>query len=101
MRTKFRSALTDFLDSECNNYGMSYEILEDTDDEYIPSVEVEINIDHDERSIIERFAWRTDYRSDDCLCLEVGEDNWKYVCEFDWQVKYFWMQVSPKLWGKK
>lgn len=100
MHKRFRTALTNFLDSEATDYFMGYEILGDTYDELsFPSVTVKIFIDNESCVVFEEFAWTTHCcnQTGDSLCLEMGEDHWEHVCEYSWEVKYFWMKVAPHL----
>jgi hypothetical protein len=85
--SNFEEALKEFLDSEVSDYDLSYSYSIDFED--IASVtvkrydnEIDVNFRcHNERG----------------LQMELSEDSWYKIREYDWTVKYFWMLISPKL----
>lgn len=87
MSNKFSKKLTEFLDYECDDYGLEYswEYCEDTD-----SCEVTIT----RLSYMACASFKYNYK-DDQLSIELGEDSWYNVNYYDWSVKYFWMVISP------
>ena len=96
----FKSELTEFLDNETSDYSIGYEMSEVDDDGVIEVVtwrygDTEKDIKEDTKNST---YWRWD-SVNKLLNMELGEDtdNWEYVCHYDWQVKYFWMMVSPYL----
>ncbi len=89
MNDKFVKRLTEYLDSECSDYGMKYSWEWDDD------CEVKITLDHDpDRLACINFRYNED---DDDLSIELIEDSFYRTREFDETVKYFWMKVSPSL----
>lgn len=106
---EFKSELVELLDSECDDYGLSYKILEETYGEYC-SDSVNVEILRDGNPITEEtFAWRecrtynifTGWVKDYGLHIEMGEDCWERTAYSDSSVKFFWMKVAPELWGNK
>lgn len=98
----FVSELKEFLDSETKDYSLAYEISPVDDDGVIEVVTWRYG--DNEKCIHENTKNSTYWRWDAInkrLEMEVGEDSdrWEYVCFFDWQVKYFWMMVSPYLFS--
>lgn len=81
--------LTEFLDSECSDYDMSYDYeLEDL------NFDIEITARNPERvsNIFMRYNEDTEQ-----LEIELSEDCYYEIKEWDWTVKYFCMLVSPDL----
>ncbi len=94
MNKKFTERLVGFLDSEATDYGLQYDYKWDNDCEHCT---VNISLEHDpEKSCEVYFKYREDK---DDLLMELHEDGWETVREFDWTVKFFWMFVSPKIWS--
>lgn len=91
MKKKSIEKLTEYLDSECSDYGMSYnyEWIEDCG-----FYEVEILREHSDLTACVRFKYNDDK---DELLIELTEDSWCVSEHFEWTVKYFWMIVSPQL----
>jgi hypothetical protein len=88
---KFANRLTEFLDSECSDYDLKYnwEWCKDTE-----SCNVEISRDDKVAYIDFRYKEITNE-----LEIELCEDCWYIVEEFEPSVKYFWMLISPKLFS--
>lgn len=91
MNKKFIDRLTEYLDSECDDYDLEYDYkwCEDT-----ANCEVEIKQGYSDRSRWLNF--RYDEKKDD-LSIELSEDSFYVTREFDYTVKYFWMLVAPAL----
>lgn len=92
MNEKFSKRLTEYLNSETDNYSMEYTWEWDEDmnccvatiqDQYDQSRFKQINFRYDEAK--------------DELKIELCEDSYYATREFDETVKYFWMLVSPAL----
>ena len=93
MNNKFVKRLTGFLEMECEYYGVEYSYEWCSDCKWC---NVTLNRFGDFITI----PFRYDEEKDD-LSLDMYEDNWKTVREFDWTVKYFWMVVSPVFFSVK
>lgn len=91
MNKKFVEKLTEYLDSECSDYGMSYNYEWCPDCEFF---EVEVNNDRADLKACLRFKYNEEK---DELLIELSEDAWYKTDYFDYTVKYFWMLVSPEL----
>lgn len=96
--SEFLKKLTEFLDSEINDYSLAYEIGPIDDD---GTIEVTTwrygdnkNIIHEKTKNSTYWRWNNDNKS---IEIEMGEDSWYEVKYYDWQVKYFWMMVAPYL----
>lgn len=92
MNSKFKERLEEYLDSECDDYGLSYkwewcedmgycevEIKRDNRDEYTKQLYFKYNEDKDD------------------LSIELSEDSFYTTREFDSTVKYFWMLIAPAI----
>jgi len=91
MNKKFVEKLTEYLDSECSDYDMSYNYEWCQDSE---SCEVDISNDRADLKACLRFRYNEEK---DELLIELSEDAWYETEHFNWTVKYFWMLVAPKL----
>ena len=91
MNNKFVSRLEEYLNSECEDYGMLFSWKWNEDTECI-----EVEIKEDRSGNIKELNFRYDIEKDD-LSIELSEDSFYITREFDWTVKYFWMLVSPTL----
>lgn len=89
--TKYKDRLIEFLDSELDDYGMTYEISEDEiSEEYeYYSVKVKIRTDNPMWELRIRLSKKT-------IEVDLYEDNWEEVEDFDWTIKYFWMALLKK-----
>ena len=83
--------LTEYLDSECDDYGLEYDYKWIEDCEWC---EVDIKIEHSKDVVSLHFKY--DEEKDDLL-IELSEDSFYETREFDYTVKYFWMLISPTL----
>jgi len=92
MNDKFTKRLTAYLDSECDDYDLTYnwEWIEDTQ-----RCEVEIKKD-DHNQYSKCLSFKYNQECDD-LSIELCEDSFYVTREFDQTVKYFWMLISPSL----
>ncbi len=90
MNKKFIERLTEFLESECSDYGIGYDwCISDYHDDAITVHIVRENTD---------FSIDVDFKFDSRnILVEFSEDNWEIVKEYDHTVKYFWMIISPTL----
>ena len=87
-----KEALIEYLDSECDDYGLTYdyEWSEDCD-----CFEVEIGLDYDDtKKCHVNFKYNSD--SND-LEIEISEDSYHQTRWYNSSVKYFWMKVASKL----
>ena len=92
MNNNFKKRLEEFLDSECEEYGLIYtwKWIDECD---FCEVELENNTDFN-------FTLFFKYNEEnDDLLINTYEDVYEIVREFDWRVKYFWILVSPKLFN--
>lgn len=89
MNDKFTKRLNEYLDSECDDYDMTYS-WEWNDDAQL--CEVDIN----RGKYSKRLFFRYNKDKDDLL-IELSEDSFYTTREFDSSVKYFWMLVAPTL----
>lgn len=89
MNENFNKRLNEFLDSECDDFDLSYKFEYD-EDLNLCNVEV-FRLD---KSIDINFKYDN---KDDDLSIELTEDNYNIIREFDWTVKFFWMLVSSEL----
>ena len=89
MNKQFSDRLTEYLDSEINDYGLSYswEWVEDCN-----HCEVTIGRENNLREIIINF--RFDGKD---LLIELSEDSYYPTREYDKTVKYLWMLIGAKL----
>lgn len=87
--------LKNFLDSEVDDYDMSYEIesVDFTEDK--PEFYATVKVKRWENEIDVCFRVKNGE-----LQIELSEDCWYNIREFDWTVKYFWMLVSPALFPR-
>lgn len=91
MNEKFNKRLTEFLDSECNDFDLSYE-FEFDEDLNLCNVEIcRLN-----KSIDINFKYND---KEDDLSIELSEDSYYTIHEYEWSVKYFWMLVSCELFN--
>jgi hypothetical protein len=92
MKKEFAEKLNQFLESECSDYDLSYtwEWVEDCS-----RCEVTIN----RNSYINREAnvnFKFEEKGSEIM-IELSEDNYMEIREYDYTVKYFWMLISPHL----
>lgn len=92
MNNKFSKRLEEFLDSECDDYGLQYEWEWDDDCQWC---DVTITKEHDTNKL-KTVHFRYDENEND-LMIELTEDSFYRVREFDQTVKYFWFLVAPAL----
>lgn len=101
-QNRFVRKLTEFLDSETDDYSLAYEISPIDDDGV---VEVLTWVYGDNKEIIKEETKNSTYWKfeDNELKIEMGEDtdSWEAVADYNWTVKYFWMMVSPYLFRVK
>lgn len=92
MNDKFVNRLEEYLASECSEYSIqwSWEWNEDTE---CCEVCISDELREDLNTVLN---FRYDKVEDD-LSIELSEDSFYTTREFDWTVKYFWMQVAPAL----
>lgn len=91
MNKEFRERLEEFLNSECDDYGLQYSYEYDEENE---SCDVEITSDYNSNS--KCLVFNYDEKKDD-LTLELVEGSFYKVREFDYTVKYFWLLVAPAM----
>jgi hypothetical protein len=91
MNKKFSDRLNEFLETECDDYGISFTWEENPDINCVVATirrgignfKVDVNFRYEEKT--------------DTLLIELSEDNYCEVCEYEYSVKYFWMAVAPYL----
>jgi len=93
MSKEFSDKLTEYLDSECGDYGLSYKWKWCEDLNWC-----EVIITSDMSRNIAEINFRYNKKSSD-LEIELSEDSFYITREYDWSVKYFWMLVAPKLFN--
>jgi hypothetical protein len=89
MNNKFCDRLSEFLDHECEDYGLSYSWEWNEDMQYC-------------ETIIKGYGHATciafQYNEDeDALEVKRTEDDWCITREYDSSVKYFWIAVARTL----
>lgn len=91
MNKKFTTRLTEYLDSECSDFGLEYDFkwCEDT---ACCEVEVKSNYGPNKKELNFRYDEKGDH-----LLIELSEDSFYETREYDESVKYFWMLISPSL----
>ena len=89
MNNKFSDRLSEFLDHECEDYGLSYSWEWNED---MQCCEVEIK--RDDYAVCIAFRYNSPLNN---LEIETSEDNWDTTNEYDSSVRYFWILVSPAL----
>ena len=95
MTNKAIDELKEYLKHECNDYGLSYDYIYNSDYEYF---EVTVKKDYDFRNLETTIHIRYN-EEDDSLEIELGEDSWYKTEWFNPSVKYFWMLIGPKLFN--
>lgn len=102
MNEEQENLLENFLNSELDDYGLSWEYAERDDDEKKYEIRIILN---GEEKCVESFKIdeTSNYRCNkyDALFNEMGDDYWQEINEYDYCVKYFWMKVAPEIWGDK
>lgn len=88
MDSEFAQRLEEFLSSECGDYDLAYSWKWDDDFAYCEVTIVRDSIDN--RTISVPFRYQKG-----SLIIEMCEDVWQTVREYDATVKYFWMKISP------
>lgn len=89
MEGKFKEELESFLESECDDYGMSFTVEYNGD-----TASVVVSSEYNGRCIDLEFKYENRE-----LLMEMYDGHWETVRWWDWQVKYFWMKVSPVLFS--
>ena len=89
MNKKFKTRLTEYLDSECSDYGLSYRYEWEEDSEI-----VEAYVKNDDYVTSVMFKYN---ETEDDLLIEISIDCFYETRESDETVKYFWMLIAPKL----
>ena len=89
MTKKFVDRLTEFLNNECSDYDLEYtwEWCEDTQ-----SCEVVVSRNDEKAYVNFKYV-------ENNLQIELCEDSWYTIEEYEPTVKYFWMLISPKLFN--
>ena len=86
---QFADRLTEFLDSECDDFGLSYNWRWCGDTQCCV-----VTVKLYDREVDVNFIY---VELTDELEIEFCEDSWYTVEEFGSSVKYFWILISPKL----
>lgn len=92
MNDKFALRLTEYLNSECSDFDLSY-TWEWNDGMQYCEVDVKREC-HENRN--KTVCFKYNEKNDDLL-IELSEDSFYVTREFDQTVKYFWMLVAPAL----
>ena len=95
MNDKFKKRLTEFLESEATDYSMCYS-FEWNDDYNCADVLIENELDETK---FKRVNFKYNEIEDD-LEIELCEDSYYTVREFDETVKFFWMLVAPAIFSE-
>ena len=85
---EFVPKLEEFLDSECDDYGIDYQY--ELENNY---ASVDLSLHGEVKTTV---YFKHENRQ---LYINMGEDSWYKVDFFDRTVKYFWVKVAPDLWG--
>jgi hypothetical protein len=93
MNDKAVKRLTEFLDSECDDYGLSYTWKWSEDYE---AFEVDLKIDDGMHEAEVLFKYDEE-KDDIVLAMSYDFDIWQTVREYGTTIKYFWMKVSYHL----
>lgn len=93
MNKEFSERLKEYLDSECDDYGLEYKWEWDEDynlcrvtvstGNIYPLLETEVSFRYENES----------------LMIELSEDSWYKTAEYDYTVKYFWMLIAAALFS--
>jgi hypothetical protein len=89
MNNKFCDLLNEFLDHECDDYGLSYSWEWNEDMQCC-----EVIIKKDDHAVCVAFRYNEDMNS---LEIELKEGDWYITREYDSSVKYFWIAVARTL----
>jgi hypothetical protein len=91
MNSEFLNRLKEYLDSECDDYGLDYkwEWIEDCN-------WCEVTITRDVPNVTKTINFKYNSNNDD-LEIELSEDSFYATREFDYTVKYFWMLIAPAI----
>ncbi len=81
--------LKNFLNNECNDFDLEYEIewVEDYDN-------FEAVVSREDKKVSVFFKYNENTKN---LSIELSEDSYYVTEHFDWTVKYFWMLIAPAL----
>jgi hypothetical protein len=94
MNKKFIERLTEFLESEATDYGLTYDYT--ASDYHENGIDVKIERENTDLKCEVAFIFNgTDIE------IELSEDSWEVVREYDNTVKYFWMIIAPELFPSK
>jgi hypothetical protein len=91
MNKLFSELLNEYLDSECEDYSMSYK-SEWSEDMNCCIVTIKCNYNDNYKDV--NFRFNDDKKQ---LSIELSEDSWYETSEYEYTVKYFWMLVAPAL----
>jgi hypothetical protein len=92
MNNKFSERLEEFLASECSDYDLKYSWEWDEDcNKCVVKISRNIN------PLRETELYFKFNKSTEDLLIEMCEDSFEVVREFDHTIKYFWMILSPRL----
>jgi hypothetical protein len=89
MNYKFIDRLIEFLDHECEDYGLSYSWEWNKDTQCC-----DVEIKRDDHLFCVAFWYNED---EDALEIELTEGDWYITNEYDSSVRYFWIMVAPAL----
>lgn len=91
MNKKFATRLEEFLSSELDDYSLYWDWEWDEGYEYCI-----VTVEDPCRNVKSESTFRYDEKNNQLL-IQLGESNWHITEEFEPSVKYFWMDISPKL----
>ena len=92
MNDKFAKKIEKFLLSECSDYDLEYK-WEFSPDENGVNVTIFRNKDC-HNPFEEIFFFQYDEENEE-LKIEMYEDSFETVTNFDWRVKFLWMKLAP------
>jgi len=91
MTDKFTERLTEYLDSECDDYGLRYSWEWNED-----AADCVVTIENDYSDLSKELIFRHSENDNDLL-IELTDDCFYTTREFDQTVKYFWMLIAPAI----
>ena len=95
MSAKIPEILKEYLDSECDDYGLEYsvEFIEDCE-----QFEATIKCNYNKNEKVVNFRIVESKNGGEVLTIELSEDSWYETAEYDYTVKYFWMLIAPAIY---
>lgn len=98
MNEMFKKELDDFLKSECDDYGISYEYSEEDEEIFGGFCYLGVEISRYDNEAYASF--RYDMESGK-LGIDMYDDNWENIARYDSSVRYFWIYAAPALFPER